>query len=188
MLTGGYRVTPSEGIQVDENEVCISGDVNVFVPVHRVQTDEQYYVDSKQFVPERWNEKKEICTEGALFFPFVLGKFQYLLILKLTLLTCSLCVIIGPYSCPGKDLAMLSLRIFVTTLAQLYDSTFVPGEMGEAFEKETRDSFTTSYSGTVTNPVPATLTDNSQMFKTMTGRRISWEQYKGKQTCVEILA
>lgn len=83
---------------------------------------------------------------------------------------------------------MLSLRIFVTTLAQLYNITFAPGEMGEAFEKESWDSSTTSYSATVTNPVPATLTDNSQMFKTMPGGRISWEQYKGKQICVETLA
>lgn len=74
VLTGGYRVTPAEGIQVDE--VYIPGDVNVFVPVQRIQTDERYYVDPKNFVPERWNEKKEMCSEGAPFFPFVLGESQ----------------------------------------------------------------------------------------------------------------
>lgn len=72
VMTGGYRVTPNEGIQVDE--VYIPGDVNVFVPVQRIQTDDRYYVDSKAFVPERWSEKRNMCIEGAPFFPFVLGR------------------------------------------------------------------------------------------------------------------
>lgn len=72
VLTGGYRVTPAEGIQVDE--VYILGDVNVFVPVQRIQTDERYYADSKIFIPERWSEKKEMCAKGAPYFPFVLGE------------------------------------------------------------------------------------------------------------------
>lgn len=50
---GGVIVLPAEGIQVDEDEVYISGNANVFVPVQRIQTDERYYVDSKQFVPKR---------------------------------------------------------------------------------------------------------------------------------------
>lgn len=71
LMTGGVRVTPAEGIQVDE--MYIPGDVNVFVPVQLIQTDERYYTDSKQFIPERWNEKKDLCAEGAPFFPFALG-------------------------------------------------------------------------------------------------------------------
>lgn len=37
VMTGGYRVTPDQGLQIDE--VHIPGDVNVFVPVQLVQTD-----------------------------------------------------------------------------------------------------------------------------------------------------
>lgn len=51
---------------------------------------------------------------------------------------------LGPYSCPGNNLAMLSLRISVSTLAQQYDIAFAPGETGERFEKETLDTFTTT--------------------------------------------
>ncbi|KXG46361.1 Cytochrome P450 [Penicillium griseofulvum] len=120
IMTGGYRVTPIEGIQVDEE--YIPGDVNVFVPVQLIQTDERYYTDAKQFVPERWTESKEMCSEGAPFFPFVLG----------------------PYACPGKNLAMMSLRISLSTLAQLFHIQFGPDETGEAFETETRDTFTTT--------------------------------------------
>ncbi|KAJ5154854.1 Cytochrome P450 [Penicillium coprophilum] len=120
VMTGGYRVTPAEGLQIDE--VYIPGDVNVFVPVQLIQTDERYYTDAKQFVPERWNEKTEMCSESAPFFPFLLG----------------------PYTCPGKNLGMMSLRISLSTLAQLFHIQFGPGETGEAFETETRDTFTTT--------------------------------------------
>lgn len=72
VMTGGYRVTPAEGIQVDE--VYIPGDVNVFVPTQVIQSHEKYYKDAKQFIPERWTEKREEKgTDGAPFFPFVFG-------------------------------------------------------------------------------------------------------------------
>ncbi|KAJ5527378.1 hypothetical protein N7513_011537 [Penicillium frequentans] len=120
VMEGGYRVTPPEGLQVDE--VYIPGDVNVFVPTQLIQTDERYYEDAKAFVPERWNEKKEMVHEGAPFLPFL----------------------IGPYICPGKNLALMSLRISVSRLVQLYDVKFAPGETGHAFETETLDTFTTT--------------------------------------------
>ncbi|KAL4801865.1 cytochrome P450 [Aspergillus unguis] len=120
VLTGGYRVTPAEGLQVDE--VWIPGDVNVFVPTQVLQTDERYYVDAKAFVPERWSEKKEMVHEGAPYFPFLYG----------------------PYICPGKQLALMSLRISVSKLAQLFDMRFAPGETGELFETKTMDTFTTT--------------------------------------------
>ncbi|KAJ5211072.1 Cytochrome P450 [Penicillium cf. griseofulvum] len=72
-MTGGYHIIPAEGIQVDE--VYIPGDVNVFVPMQLIQTDERYHTDAKQFVPERWTERREMCSEGAPFFPFVLDKY-----------------------------------------------------------------------------------------------------------------
>ncbi|KAL4968677.1 cytochrome P450 [Aspergillus stella-maris] len=121
ILTGGYRVTPAEGLQVDE--VYIPGDVNVFVPTQLLQTDERYYVDAKQFIPERWNERKELIREpDAPYFPFLYG----------------------PYVCPGKNLALMSLRISISKLAQLYDISFAPGETGELFETKTLDTFTTT--------------------------------------------
>lgn len=75
VLTGGYRVTPPEGMQVDE--VYIPGDVNVFVPTQLIQTDERYYTDAKTFVPERWSERKEMIHEGAPYFPFLYGTPKY---------------------------------------------------------------------------------------------------------------
>ncbi|KAL4924698.1 cytochrome P450 [Aspergillus undulatus] len=121
VLTGGYRVTPAEGLQVDE--VYVPGDVNVFVPTQLLQTDERYYVDAKKFVPERWNEKKDMVREpDAPYFPFLYG----------------------PYVCPGKNLALMSLRISVSKLAQLYGMSFAQGESRELFETKTLDTFTTT--------------------------------------------
>ncbi|GCB28196.1 tryprostatin B 6-hydroxylase [Aspergillus awamori] len=121
VMTGGYRVTPAEGLQVDE--VHIPGDTIVFVPVQLIQTDERYYESAKEFIPERWSEKRyEMKTDGAPFIPFLTG----------------------PYICPGKNLAMISLRTSISTIAQQYNFSFAPGETGEAFETGAQDTFTTS--------------------------------------------
>ncbi|OOF92465.1 hypothetical protein ASPCADRAFT_153077 [Aspergillus carbonarius ITEM 5010] len=121
LMTGGSRVTPAEGLQVDE--VYIPGDVNVFVPLQLIQNDKRYYRDAEKFIPERWGEKKdEMGTDGAPFIPFLSG----------------------PYICPGRSLAMLSLRTSVSTIAQQYNFSFAPGETGETFETGALDTFTTS--------------------------------------------
>ncbi|PYH85341.1 cytochrome P450 [Aspergillus uvarum CBS 121591] len=121
VMTGGYRVTPAEGVQIDE--VYIPGDVNVFVPVQLIQTDERYYKQAQSFIPERWNERKdELRTDGAPFIPFA----------------------IGHYSCPGKNLALLSLQITVSVLVLQYSISFAPGETGEDFEHSALDTFTTT--------------------------------------------
>lgn len=75
VMTGGYRVTPPEGITVQGRH--IPGDTNVFVPVKLIQEDERYYKASKEFVPERWSEQKELRSADAPFFPFSLGESQH---------------------------------------------------------------------------------------------------------------
>lgn len=137
VMTGGYRVTPAEGLQVDE--VHIPGDTIVFVPVQLIQTDERYYEEAKEFIPERWSEKRhEMKTDGAPFIPFLTGKRWFPLWLpRLTFEA-------GPYICPGKNLAMISLRTSISTIAQQYNFSFAPGETGEAFETGALDTFNTS--------------------------------------------
>jgi cytochrome P450 len=73
VLTGGYRVTPAEGLQVDE--VYIPGDVNVFVPFQVIQQDERYWPQPLEFIPERWEERREeMGTDESLLIPFSAGK------------------------------------------------------------------------------------------------------------------
>ena len=74
--SGQPRVTPPEGLQVEE--VWIPGETIVFVPQYVIQRDERYFPSGTDFIPERWLDKKEklIANEDA-FFPFQLGKPFY---------------------------------------------------------------------------------------------------------------
>lgn len=120
LLTGGFRVTPPEGLQVDEQ--FIPGDTNVFVPVYQIHTDPRYWQNALEFIPERWGDRKaQMDTEAAPFMPFS-GT--------------------GAYSCPGKNLAMLSVRITLSRIAQEFDVSFAEGETGERFDTEAKDTFT----------------------------------------------
>jgi cytochrome P450 len=48
----------------------------------------------------------------------------------------------GAYACPGKNLALMSLRITLSHIALLFDLSFAPGETGERFDQGVMDTFT----------------------------------------------
>ena len=76
--SGQPRVTPPEGLQIDE--VWIPGDGNVVVPQYILQRDNRNFPEGDKFVPERWlieNKKKMILNEQA-YFPFQLGESSLL--------------------------------------------------------------------------------------------------------------
>lgn len=74
LVSGGYRVTPAEGLQVDEQ--FIPGDVNIFVPAPTIHRDPRYWKKPDEFLPERFGElREEIGTDGAPYIPFNLGTF-----------------------------------------------------------------------------------------------------------------
>ncbi|KAI1646748.1 cytochrome P450 [Daldinia loculata] len=121
LLTGGYRRTPPEGIQIDEQ--FIPGNVSVIVPIQLIQTHPRYWKQSMDFIPERFGERSaEMGTSEAPYMPFSQGT----------------------YGCPGKNLALMTLRIAISSLAQHFDITFAADETGEIFDKEAKDVFTTS--------------------------------------------
>ncbi|KAL1962758.1 hypothetical protein VTN77DRAFT_9212 [Rasamsonia byssochlamydoides] len=120
--SGQPRVTPASGLQIDE--VWIPGDTNMVVPQYVIQRDERNFPRGAEFLPERWlaEEKKTgrlILNEQA-FFPFQ----------------------IGPYSCVGKQLALMQLRSVLSRIALNFDIAFAPGEDGVAFDQGARDTFT----------------------------------------------
>lgn len=119
LLTGGPRETPSKGVQIDE--AFIPGNTNVLVPVSLIHRDPRWWQEAQDFVPERFGERRvEMGTDQAPYLPFSMGA----------------------YSCPGKNLAQLSLRIALSTIVQNFDISFAPGETGEKFDKEMLDTFT----------------------------------------------
>jgi cytochrome P450 len=119
ILIGGARVTPPSGLQIDE--VFIPGDTNVLVPVELIHRDPRWWPEADDFVPERFGERRaEMGTNQAPYLPFSLGT----------------------YGCPGKVLALLSLRIVLSAIVQNFEVSFAQGEDGKKFVEEMLDTFT----------------------------------------------
>jgi len=115
----GTRETPAEGIVVDE--MYIPGHTNVNIPISLIQRDARYWKHADSFLPERFGEQRhEWATDDAPFVPFSMGV----------------------YGCPGKSLAMLSLRIALSVILRCFDVGFAPGETGKAFEHDALDTLT----------------------------------------------
>ncbi|PCG92796.1 Cytochrome P450 [Penicillium occitanis (nom. inval.)] len=122
--SGQPRVTPPGGLQIDE--VWIPGDVNVVVPQYILQRDNRNFPEGDKFVPERWlveNKKKMISNEQA-YFPFQLGQ----------------------YSCAGRQLALMELRLAIVLVALNFDLALAPGETGVEFDQGAKDTFTLTLS------------------------------------------
>ncbi|KAM6510175.1 hypothetical protein FALCPG4_017800 [Fusarium falciforme] len=112
---GLSRLTPPQGLQIDE--VFIPGDTIVSVPTYTIQRDERYWENALEFRPERW---ESVNPEKVAWIPFSRGQ----------------------YSCPGKNLAFMELRMVLGRIALEYSLAFPPGDDGEAFDKGARDTFT----------------------------------------------
>lgn len=112
---GPLRLTPPDGIQVDE--VFIPGGVIVAVPTYTIQRDARYWGDkAHEFVPERW---ENLSTERVPWIPFTRGR----------------------YACPGKALAMMELRIAISRIALQYDLEFASEGDGDRFDLGAKDFF-----------------------------------------------
>ncbi|KAL9110566.1 MAG: hypothetical protein Q9227_004924 [Pyrenula ochraceoflavens] len=121
VMTGVYRVTPENGIIVDG--VHIPGNTNVIVPIQQIQTDPRYWTRADEFIPERWSDKKmQWETDQQPWIPFN----------------------IGPYNCPGKSLAISTMRIALSMICLSFEVEFAEGETGREFDEEAKDVFTTS--------------------------------------------
>ncbi|RMZ68015.1 cytochrome P450 [Pyrenophora seminiperda CCB06] len=119
LMITGVRETPAKGLQIDDT--YIPGGTNVIMPVFLIQRDPRWWQQGEEFVPERFGElREEMGTDGAPYMPFSLG----------------------PYNCPGKNLAMMSLRISLSMIAQNFDVEFAPGQTEETLDEEKLDTLT----------------------------------------------
>lgn len=112
---GTTRLTPPSGMQIDD--VNIPGDVVVSVPTYTIQRDPRYWNDASEFIPERW---EKLSTEKAPWLSFSRGQ----------------------YNCPGRNLAMMELRMVLSRIALRFDISLVSKRDGDIFDRDAKDTFT----------------------------------------------
>ncbi|KAE8332165.1 cytochrome P450 [Aspergillus sergii] len=116
--SGTQRLTPPEGLQIGDK--YIPGDVMVCIPTHTLFRDERAFVRPNEFLPERWMTQPELIKDASVFIPFNAG----------------------PYSCVGKQLALMELRRVTAEILTRYDVEFAQGQTTEDFLDGKRDTFT----------------------------------------------
>lgn len=115
---GLQRVVPPEGVELAGK--FIPGNTFVSVSPWTLQRDPRNWGRPDEFIPERWiGEGPEPCNKDA-FIPFS----------------------IGAYSCVGKPLAMMELRVIIATIAENFDFTFAKGFDAAGFETSVTNDFT----------------------------------------------
>ncbi|KAJ5805507.1 Cytochrome P450 [Penicillium pulvis] len=116
--SGTQRKSPPEGMTI--GNTYIPGDVIVCVPVHTLFRDERVFVRPNEFLPERWTTHPELVKDPSVFIPFSSG----------------------PYSCVGKQLALMELRRVTAEILTRYDTAFDGKQTVPAFWDGKRDTFT----------------------------------------------
>ncbi|EFE38551.1 cytochrome P450 monooxygenase, putative [Trichophyton verrucosum HKI 0517] len=74
--------------------------------------DSRYFVQPNHFIPERWSSKPELIIRKDAFNPFLAGR----------------------YSCAGRPLAMMEMRMLLAMVVRLFDFSF-PKESRAGSEK-----------------------------------------------------
>ncbi|TVY48702.1 Cytochrome P450 monooxygenase [Lachnellula occidentalis] len=116
--SGVLRQTPPEGITI--GSTYIPGNVTISTPFWSMGRLESCYKNAEEFLPERWEKDSDLILNKSVFVPFSSG----------------------PYSCVGKNLALMELRNVVARIVTDFDTKFAPGEDGRALMEETKDTFT----------------------------------------------
>ncbi|RDW61326.1 cytochrome P450-14 [Coleophoma crateriformis] len=116
--SGLLRQTPPGGITI--GSTFIPGDVTISAPTWTMGRLESCYQNAEEFIPERWGDRPELIHDKAGFAPFSAG----------------------PYSCIGKQLALMELRVVIARIITQFDVSFAPGEDGTNLMTKTRDVFT----------------------------------------------
>ncbi|RFU29400.1 hypothetical protein B7463_g6939, partial [Scytalidium lignicola] len=117
---GLLRVTPPEGLLIAGT--FVPGNTTVNVPMWSIGKSKKAYEQPEEFIPERWYSRPELVRNKDAFAPFL----------------------IGPDSCIGRQLAMMSLRAVVSLMILHFDVSFAPGEDGHNLIYDSKDTFTLS--------------------------------------------
>lgn len=117
--SGLQRQTPRDGIWVGDR--WAPGEINVRTAHNLITRDPRAFVLSDEFIPERWTTRRdELVVDASVHMPFLAGRF----------------------SCPGKQLALMSLRRATALICHGYDVAFAPHQRPEYFTAGFLDHFT----------------------------------------------
>jgi cytochrome P450 len=95
----------------------------VSIPTYSIQRDERYFVDADKFIPERWNDKKEMVLDNRAWLPFSTGTT----------------------ACLGKHFAMMEMKIFIAAVVKSFDIRLPDGHeesIGRKLLHECKDHMT----------------------------------------------
>ncbi|KAK2769915.1 cytochrome p450 [Colletotrichum kahawae] len=116
--SGVQRMTPSEGLQVDD--VWLPGDTIVFVPSYTQYRDARFFDHPDEFIPDRWIDRPELVKNPAVYVPFSIGHDV----------------------CIGKQLGLLETRFVVSAVVHKYNLRYAQGQTGEKFLADNKDTGT----------------------------------------------
>lgn len=108
-------MAPPQGLMIDDD--FIPGGTVVSVPTYTIQRDPRFWSDAHDFRPERW---EKLSTEKAPWIPFTRGQ----------------------WACPGRNFAMMELRMVISRIALEYNIEIAEEDLGERFDEEAKDTFT----------------------------------------------
>jgi cytochrome P450 family 628 len=92
--SGLPRVVPYGGLTIDG--VLIPEGTNLITPTYTLQRDERYFTAADEFLPDRWLDQRHLVKDARAFLPFGLGA----------------------YGCPGKQLALMELKIVLASIVK----------------------------------------------------------------------
>jgi cytochrome P450 len=100
IIQGMPRETPPQGIHIGDQ--YIPGHVVVSVPTLLVQRDPRWWEQPEYFIPERWDERREVMkTDDGPWIPFQIGELHLHI-------ECVMLIFLGMHACAGKSLAYMS--------------------------------------------------------------------------------
>ncbi|KAL4938412.1 hypothetical protein BDV06DRAFT_226042 [Aspergillus oleicola] len=118
--SSGLRLTPAGGLYLAGK--FIPEGTTIAVPQYSLFRDERNFVRPSEWIPERFSTQPELILDRQAFAPWSIGK----------------------YSCIGKHLSLMEMRVAAALILTTFDYEFAPGEDGQRMFSEAVDYFTTT--------------------------------------------
>ncbi|KAJ7575924.1 cytochrome P450, partial [Mycena floridula] len=133
-MSGSPRYVDKQGATIGPWQVCsfIPPGTQIFLHTYSIHRDPSNFSEPKLFWPDRWlaledriylqgmDEKAPFIHKPSSFIPFSLG----------------------PASCPGKELALMSVRALTCSILLRYTVSVADGFSLDTWEEKLRDHFT----------------------------------------------